>query len=566
MKILIDASNLVNKAFAALLYMEMERLKKNDKSLENVDKDVLKKLALKTVNKEFVLHTAFNMIDTIMLVLSGKLNDIVLVFDDVSWRKKFLEEFNSQEEHEINGKSYKLKNQEIDYKAGRDKIGKDVIHGALDDMYEISKQIKMKNFKKNKFEADDIIGLITFELKDEDIIYISSNDKDFYQLMQQENVRMYNSTTKDVLHMSVEEASNYFKSKLLIKDLSDNIDNVIPEFYFNDKLLPSMMLGDKTANSLVEEHNDMDKILDAISEKIFNNQNKYFKKLNRDEIVSADKDSENFIKKSIVLNDNEEPIELYHGTTKYFENFDNNYIGVGNDESGSGFYFTNNIETANNYGEHLKKVFLNIKNPILDNSKEPSFEEIKNLIIKAPKYKKTLEDFTDFKDPSFDLNKTIDDTAKSYLNMDLLYTLNVISNDFYDKQEHKFLKNVTKFLGYDGVIITKGEEKHYVVFDSKQIRESKNCKFGKRYKNPYTFEDVRNVVQIYFNRNEKMMSFKKIPQNLINEFNEFFDINEFNDLKVVENSKIKEVFENFKLNNLSKKYETNNDEDLYSDM
>lgn len=54
-------------------------------------------------------------------------------------------------------------------------------------------------------------------------------------------------------------------------------------------------------------------------------------------------------------------MELYHGTNNNFENFDSSFLGLNynDDASKSGFFFTNDREEAENYGEIVKTV--NIK-------------------------------------------------------------------------------------------------------------------------------------------------------------------------------------------------------------
>lgn len=55
----------------------------------------------------------------------------------------------------------------------------------------------------------------------------------------------------------------------------------------------------------------------------------------------------------------------HHGASTDFDTWDPEYTGTGNDSWGSGFYFTDDLERAQSYGEHTKSVVLNVTNPIM---------------------------------------------------------------------------------------------------------------------------------------------------------------------------------------------------------
>ena len=75
----------------------------------------------------------------------------------------------------------------------------------------------------------------------------------------------------------------------------------------------------------------------------------------------------------------------YHGTNADFENFDNakqNYSGW----LSKGFYFTKEIENAKNFGKNIKKVNLDIKNPLILKSDTINNDKTVNF---CTKYKRT---------------------------------------------------------------------------------------------------------------------------------------------------------------------------------
>lgn len=57
----------------------------------------------------------------------------------------------------------------------------------------------------------------------------------------------------------------------------------------------------------------------------------------------------------------------YHGSPMDFENFNFDYINLGDLFYGYGIYFTNTIEKAKNYGKIVKKCLLNINNSLIIN-------------------------------------------------------------------------------------------------------------------------------------------------------------------------------------------------------
>ena len=70
---------------------------------------------------------------------------------------------------------------------------------------------------------------------------------------------------------------------------------------------------------------------------------------------------------SKVIDDNGEPMIVYHGTNSNFDAFDKKKAGMGNDKGlrGKGFYMSPNKKTSMSYGSSLIEVFVNIKNPFI---------------------------------------------------------------------------------------------------------------------------------------------------------------------------------------------------------
>jgi putative uncharacterized protein (fragment) len=62
------------------------------------------------------------------------------------------------------------------------------------------------------------------------------------------------------------------------------------------------------------------------------------------------------------VNEKGEPLMMYHGTSSDFNIFDKKLIKSTN--YGKGFYFTSDLSKAQQYGENIKAVYLDVKNPL----------------------------------------------------------------------------------------------------------------------------------------------------------------------------------------------------------
>ena len=72
---------------------------------------------------------------------------------------------------------------------------------------------------------------------------------------------------------------------------------------------------------------------------------------------------------SKVVDENGEPLVVYHGTSNEFNSFEMNKLSSNtgnNGVFGAGFYFTPNKTTARNYGENTKETFLNARKPLIE--------------------------------------------------------------------------------------------------------------------------------------------------------------------------------------------------------
>ncbi len=169
----------------------------------------------------------------------------------------------------------------------------------------------------------------------------------------------------------------------------------------------------------------------------------------------------------------------YHGTPVNFEHFSTDFIGVGNDQLGSGFYFTDNIDTARGYagkdvesGERQPVILcvdLAIKAP-LPQEGGLSRQQISELLKASPQFDEAISNFGDVDWEGKD--KVLRTAVDIYLNIaeaETLRALYSIANDFWQGQDALFLRTVIDKTGYDGVVCKSFNENHAVAWTPEQI-------------------------------------------------------------------------------------------------
>ena len=220
------------------------------------------------------------------------------------------------------------------------------------------------------------------------------------------------------------------------------------------------------------------------------------------------KEQELFFKDSKIRNDKDELIVVYHGSGTNIKSFDNRFTGQGNDQYGSGFYFTTDIDTAESYTTHrinknieklggednptIIKAYLNIKNPLLTNGKiETNLSNIKipnDKILDIIKDLPSLYDMPDTEDcinplgdyfdefwyRDFSAKEDFDDlierlVEKYYMDSSLL-DLDILFKDY----PIELRRSINKYLGYDGIIIDFGSSEHIVAWFPEQIKSITN--------------------------------------------------------------------------------------------
>ena len=174
----------------------------------------------KTIDENMVRHMILNSIRMYRMEHHDEYGEVVLTWDSKhSWRRDYFPEYKA---------SRRKGREESD-------LDWDDIFGTLNKIRnEIKENFPYKYLEVFGAEADDIIGFLCEENRDEKILIISG-DKDFIQLQKFPNVKQWSPITKkDVNGFN---PTTYLKEHILKGDTSDGVPNVLsPDNTFVDGL------------------------------------------------------------------------------------------------------------------------------------------------------------------------------------------------------------------------------------------------------------------------------------------------------------------------------------------
>lgn len=174
----------------------------------------------KTIDESMVRHMILNSIRMYRMEHHDEYGEVVLTWDSKhSWRRDYFPEYKA---------SRRKGREESD-------LNWDDIFGTLNKIRnEIKENFPYKYLEVFGAEADDIIGFLCEENRDEKIMIISG-DKDFIQLQKFPNVKQWSPITKkDVNGFN---PTTYLKEHILKGDTSDGVPNVLsPDNTFVDGL------------------------------------------------------------------------------------------------------------------------------------------------------------------------------------------------------------------------------------------------------------------------------------------------------------------------------------------
>ena len=174
----------------------------------------------KTIDESMVRHMILNSIRMYRMEHHDEYGEVVLTWDSKhSWRRDYFPEYKA---------SRRKGREESD-------LNWDDIFGTLNKIRnEIKENFPYKYLEVFGAEADDIIGFLCEENREEKIMIISG-DKDFIQLQKYPNVKQWSPITKkDVNGFN---PTTYLKEHILRGDTSDGVPNVLsPDNTFIDGL------------------------------------------------------------------------------------------------------------------------------------------------------------------------------------------------------------------------------------------------------------------------------------------------------------------------------------------
>ena len=174
----------------------------------------------KTVDESMVRHMILNSIRMYRMEHHNEYGEVVLTWDSKhSWRRDYFPEYKA---------SRRKGREESD-------LNWDDIFGTLNKIRnEIKENFPYKYLEVFGAEADDIIGFLCEENRDEKIMIISG-DKDFIQLQKFPNVKQWSPITKKDVNGF--DPTIYLKEHILKGDTSDGVPNVLsPDNTFVDGL------------------------------------------------------------------------------------------------------------------------------------------------------------------------------------------------------------------------------------------------------------------------------------------------------------------------------------------
>jgi len=186
-----------------------------------------------------------------------------------------------------------------------------------------------------------------------------------------------------------------------------------------------------------------------------------------------DENFKNWFGESKVVDTEGKPLVMYHGTGTTIEAFDPSFTGKGNDQLGSGFYFTTDSDQAKGYETHTLpfsnvgklggndnpntvSAYVSIKKPILLSADQDNLRDVvitqrqaAEIIKRAPNIydadESPLVNWIDNNGKNFTPNQ-VDKIAKEYDNPLTL------ENDFFRDSPTEFRQALHDATGYDGVI------------------------------------------------------------------------------------------------------------------
>jgi len=167
-------------------------------------------------------------------------------------------------------------------------------------------------------------------------------------------------------------------------------------------------------------------------------------------------------------------MDYYHGSGTDISLFDESFLGIGVEQEGSGFYFTESLSEAEGYAFHRLEADLEKPggedNPsvmvvdiaidddaLIRGGETITADTIRHIILQGIERTKEPDVFLDclanFGDVNYEgLDSVIENAVDAYSHYeDILPTLFALSNDLFTGEEGIFLRITSELTGYEGV-------------------------------------------------------------------------------------------------------------------
>lgn len=200
---------------------------------------------------------------------------------------------------------------------------------------------------------------------------------------------------------------------------------------------------------------------------------------------------------SKVVDDNGIPLVVYHGTESEFNEFKSKYIGTSGTRHGQGFYFTNDKDFANRFGNIVKAFYLNIRKPLSSDELTISYKDFYRLLDEIDKYQSSMDSdypygiLSDYGDVDIDGRESVlkNATDLEYYSAD--NDVELIGSIINSSGNYDVVTNVLyNLMKYDGIIIK--DDNIYIAHHPNQIKEISNKNFNNNSNNMHESKK-RNV-------------------------------------------------------------------------
>jgi hypothetical protein len=181
---------------------------------------------------------------------------------------------------------------------------------------------------------------------------------------------------------------------------------------------------------------------------------------------------------SQVVDENGNPLVVYHGTDRSFDTFSLNFRNEnqGNDQFGPGYYTTTSATGASGYasgeGANVLPLFMSLQNPIDLDTAAFGSTVVERLMRASPEFDDAIQNYGDI--GFLGERKVVKGAVDAFAIYDnAINQLSVIQGDFWPNDPEGFLRATKEITGHDGVVVDNGGAgKFFVAWTPEQIKSA----------------------------------------------------------------------------------------------